>query len=72
MQAVLYTNAGKETGTIELENGIFACKPNLGLIHRLLVLQQANARIAIAHTKTRGGTGQARAGDSRSPTRMGG
>lgn len=85
MQAVLYTNSGKETGKIELENEIFACKPNLSLIHRLLVLQQANARIAIAHTKTRGerngstrklyaqkGTGNARVGDSRSPTRMGG
>lgn len=49
------------------------------------MLQQANGRIAIAHTKTRGevrgstkklfrqkGTGNARVGDRRSPTRRGG
>lgn len=85
MQAVLYTQSGKESGNIELANEIFACKPNVSLVHRLLVLQQANARIAIAHTKTRGDrngstrklyaqkhTGNARVGDRRSPTRIGG
>ncbi len=58
---------------------------NEGLVHRLLVLQQANARLATAHTKTRGerrgstrkiyrqkGTGRARMGANRSPVRKGG
>jgi len=85
MQAVLYTNTGSESGKIELDSALFGREVNTGLIHRLLVLQQANARNPIAHTKTRSdrngstrklykqkGTGQARAGDSRSPTRRGG
>lgn len=85
MQAVLYTNAGAESGKIELDSALFGREVNTGLIHRLLVLQQANARNPIAHTKTRSerngstrklykqkGTGQARVGDSRSPTRRGG
>jgi large subunit ribosomal protein L4 len=54
-------------------------------MHRLLILQQANGRIAIAHAKHRGevagstrkmfkqkGTGNARMGDRRSPMRRGG
>lgn len=55
---------------------------NDSLIHEFYVLQQANARVTIAHTKTRAevagsgrklykqkGTGWARAGSSRSPIR---
>ncbi|MDD2745213.1 MAG: 50S ribosomal protein L4 [Candidatus Gracilibacteria bacterium] len=85
MQAVLYTHAGIESGKIELDSAFFGREVNTGLIHRLLVLQNANARNPIAHTKTRSerngstrklykqkGTGQARVGDSRSPTRRGG
>lgn len=58
---------------------------NEGLVHRALVLQHANARLNIAHTKTRGervgstrkiyrqkGTGRARMGANRSPVRKGG
>jgi large subunit ribosomal protein L4 len=57
----------------------------MGLIHRLLRFQRSNARIAIAHTKSRAdvigstrklykqkGTGSARVGDARSPVRRGG
>lgn len=85
MKASLFDKLGKEKGTIDLEASHFGVTPNAGLIHRLLVLQQANGRIAIAHTKTRGevagstrklfkqkGTGNARVGDKRSPTRRGG
>lgn len=85
MQAVLYSNIGAESGKIDLDATIFGREINSGLIHRLLLLQHANARNAIAHTLTRSarngstrklykqkGTGQARAGDSRSPTRRGG
>ncbi|NOZ43822.1 MAG: 50S ribosomal protein L4 [bacterium] len=55
---------------------------NKSLIHEYYLLQMANARIAIAHTKTRAevkgsgkklykqkGTGSARVGDKRSPIR---
>jgi large subunit ribosomal protein L4 len=85
MQANLYDIHGKETGMIDLEDSHFGIVPNLGLIHRLLILQQANGRIAIAHTKGRGeirgstrklyrqkGTGKARVGSKNSPTRRGG
>lgn len=85
MKAPLFDNNGKNTGSVDLEASHFGVTPNLGLIHRFLVLQQANGRIAIAHAKHRGevagstkklfkqkGTGNARMGDRRSPMRRGG
>ncbi len=85
MKAPLYDNLGKQSGTVDLEVSYFGITPNASLMHRLLVLQQANARINIAHTKHRGevrgstrkmfkqkGTGNARMGDRRSPMRRGG
>lgn len=85
MKAPLFDIKGKQTGTVDLEVTHFGVTPNAGLIHRLLVLQQANGRIAIAHAKHRGevagstrkmfkqkGTGNARMGDRRSPMRRGG
>lgn len=85
MKAPLFDKNGTQKGTIDLEASHFGVTPNMGLIHRLLILQQANGRIAIAHTKTRGevkgstkklfrqkGTGNARVGDRRSPIRRGG
>lgn len=85
MKAPLFATNGTQKGTIDLEASHFGVAPNPGLIHRLLILQQANGRIAIAHTKTRGevkgstrklfrqkGTGNARVGDARSPIRRGG
>ncbi len=85
MKAPLFDKNGKQKGTVDLEASHFGVTPNMGLIHRLLILQQANGRIAIAHTKTRGevkgttkklfrqkGTGNARVGDRRSPIRRGG
>jgi large subunit ribosomal protein L4 len=85
MKAPLYDTLGKQKGTIDLEASHFGVTPNMGLIHRFLILQQANGRIAIAHTKHRGeirgstkklfkqkGTSNARMGDRRSPMRRGG
>jgi large subunit ribosomal protein L4 len=85
MEAVLYTKEGKENGTISLKDELFGREVQMGLIHRLLRLQRSNARIAIAHTKSRAdvigstrklykqkGTGSARVGDARSPVRRGG
>lgn len=85
MKAPLFDIKGKQKGTVDLEASHFGVTPNLGLIHKLLLLQQANGRIAIAHAKHRGevagstrkmfkqkGTGNARMGDRRSPMRRGG
>ncbi len=82
MEAKLYDSNWVETWTLELNESIFGVKINQNLIHRLLMLQRSNARIAIAHTKSRSernwstrkiykqkGTGRARAGTSRSPVR---
>lgn len=54
MKAHVYDMTGKETGSLDLEASHFGVTPNLSLIHRLLILQEANGRIAIAHTKGRG------------------
>ena len=82
LSAPLYDSHGTEIGTIDLVETFFGRAVNTGLIHRLLILQHANARLALAHTKTRGerrgstrklyrqkGTGNARSGASRSPVR---
>jgi len=85
MNVKVYDLKGKETGTATLSKDVFGLEVNEGLIHRALVMQLANARNAIAHTKTRGerrgstrklfrqkGTGRARMGGNRSPIRRGG
>jgi len=85
MKAPLFDINGKSKGTVDLQATHFGVTPNMSLIHRLLILQQANGRIAIAHAKHRGevagstkkmfkqkGTSNARMGDRRSPMRRGG
>jgi len=82
MKTKIYDQAGKTTGDVELNESIFAVVVNDNLIHRALVYQLANARLNVAHTKTRGerrgstrkiyrqkGTGRARMGSNRSPIR---
>lgn len=82
MEIKMYTQNGKEKGTIELNESIFGLEPNENIVHRALVYQLANARLNVAHTKTRGerrgstrkiyrqkGTGRARMGSNRSPIR---
>lgn len=82
MNTKVYDLTWKEAGTATLSKDVFGVEMNEGLVHRALILQLANARIAIAHTKTRGerrgstrkiyrqkGTGRARMGSNRSPIR---
>ena len=82
MEIKMYTQDGKQKGTIELNDSVFGLEPNENIVHRALVYQLANARINVAHTKTRGerrgstrkiyrqkGTGRARMGSNRSPIR---
>ncbi len=85
METKIYDQKWKEIGTTTLNKKVFNVDLNEGLIHRLLVLQQANGRQILAHTKTRWerrgstrkiyrqkGTGRARMGANRSPIRRGG
>ncbi len=85
METKVYDQTWKEVGSATLNENVFGLEMNEGLVHRALVLQHANARLNIAHTKTRGerrgstrkiyrqkGTGRARMGANRSPVRRGG
>jgi len=85
MQATLFSQAGAEIGTIELDEYIFGIKPNVPVMHQMMVLQQANARQGTSNTRTRGqvrgstrkiyrqkGTGRARQGGIRAPHHSGG
>lgn len=79
----IYNAKGKVVDTISLNPSIFSDdKVNNDLIHEYYLLQQSNARLPIAHSKTRAevqgsgrklfkqkGTGNARPGSSRSPVR---
>ena len=82
METKVYDLKWKETGSVTLSDKVFGLELNEGLVHRALIMQLANARVAIAHTKTRGerrgstrklfrqkGTGRARMGGNRSPIR---
>lgn len=81
----IYKNDGKAEGQIQLADDIFAVKPNINLLQQAVFVQLSNARFSTAHTKTRAevrgggrkpwkqkGTGNARAGSSRSPIWTGG
>lgn len=81
----LYNLEGKSVADHELDDGIFNIVTEPALIHQAVVAQQANSRVAIAHTKTKGevrgggikpwkqkGTGRARSGSIRSPLWKGG
>ncbi len=85
MTHTVYTGDGKQKGTINLPDTIFAQKWNADLVHQVATSIMSNARAATAHTKDRGevagggkkpwkqkGTGRARHGSSRSPIWVGG
>ena len=85
MKIDVYTQTGKKGTQIEVSDVVFDTKWNADLVHQVVVGMQANARVAIAHTKMRGevkgggrkpwkqkGTGRARHGSSRSPIWRGG
>lgn len=84
-KANVYNAQGKVTGELELNAEHFGVKPDAHLIHQVVLAQQANARRASGHTKTKGevsgggkkpwkqkGTGRARQGSIRSPQWVGG
>ncbi len=84
-QVKLYTWEGKETGTIDLPDMLFAVPTKSFVIHEAIVAQEANSRAVSAHTKDRGQvrgggrkpwaqkhTGRARHSSTRSPIWVGG
>lgn len=85
MKVKLYNQSAEEVGSIELSDAIFNVPLNHDLVHQAVVIQFANSRKILAHTKGRGvvrgggkkpwrqkGTGRARHGSIRSPIWKGG
>ncbi len=85
VKATIYNMEGQAVGERELNPKIFEVKPRKGLLHLAAVVQEANGRQVLAHTKTRAevrgggkkpwkqkGTGRARHGSTRSPIWIGG
>ena len=81
----VYNMEGKETGTLELKDSVFAVPVNEHLIHKAVVAQLANKRQGTQKAKTRSevrgggrkpwrqkGTGHARQGSIRAPQWKGG
>ncbi|MEK7542425.1 MAG: 50S ribosomal protein L4 [Patescibacteria group bacterium] len=85
MKIATYRKTGEKAGEMELSEKIFGVELNPDLVHRIMLLQQANRRQVSAHTKGRGDvsgggkkpwaqkhTGRARHGSIRSPIWKGG
>lgn len=85
MKIAIYNLKGQSATEMDLNANIFAVVSDPAVVSQAARVQKANARHAIAHTKTRGevsgggrkpwkqkGTGNARAGSSRSPLWTGG
>ncbi len=53
MKIDLYDKTGKKSKQITLNAAIFGLEPNVALMHKLLLLQRANARINLAKTLTK-------------------
>lgn len=85
LKVKVYNLEGKEVDELKLDSAVFGVEVNPALVHQVVTAQQANARLTLAHTKTKGevsgggrkpwrqkGTGRARHGSTRSPIWIGG
>jgi large subunit ribosomal protein L4 len=81
----VFNLSGEEVRNIEISDAVFGVPFNEAVVHQVMVGMQANARQGTAFAKSRGdivgstkklyrqkGTGYARAGSKKSPTRRGG
>ncbi len=85
MKVPVFNLSGEEVRKIEISDKVFGVPFNEAAVHQVMVGMQANARQGTAFAKSRGdivgstkklyrqkGTGYARAGSKKSPTRRGG
>jgi len=85
MKKKVFSVKGEEIRDINLSNDVFSAEVSSGSIYYAINNELANKRVGTANTRTRGevkgsnakpysqkGTGRARAGDFKSPTRVGG
>lgn len=76
----VYNSKGEEVEKMKLSDKVFGLAKNNSLVHQVMVAISGNARLPLAHTKTRGeragsgrkpwrqkGTGRARVGSVRTP-----
>jgi large subunit ribosomal protein L4 len=84
-QTTLYDKAGKNVGSVELSDALFAAPVNAAVLHQVVTAQLAGRRTGTHDTKTRGevrgggkkpyrqkGTGRARQGSKSAPHYRGG
>jgi large subunit ribosomal protein L4 len=84
-QTTLYDKAGKDLGSVELSEALFAAPVNAAVLHQVVTAQLAGRRTGTHDTKTRGevrgggkkpyrqkGTGRARQGTKSAPHYRGG
>src|SRR6188472_2899380 len=84
-QVTLKNAAGKDAGTVDLDDATFGIQPNVPVMHQVVTAQLAARRAGTQSTKTRSevrgggakpyrqkGTGNARQGSNRSPQFSGG
>ncbi|HEX9549845.1 MAG TPA: 50S ribosomal protein L4 [Candidatus Limnocylindrales bacterium] len=84
-QTTLYDKTGKDVGSVELSDELFAAPVNVAVLHQVVTAQLAGRRIGTHDTKTRGevrgggrkpyrqkGTGRARQGSKSAPQYRGG